>query len=86
MHICIRAKYTLFIARFLRIFKFSIDFRENSNIEFHEIPSSESRIALCGRTSRYDELVVAFCSFPTITKNMNAVGNVMFCYSRKKFI
>ena len=33
-----------------------------------------------------DELIVAFCSFPTRTKNVNAVGNVTFSYTRMKFI
>ena len=61
-------------------------FKKYSNIEFHEITPSESRVALCGRTNTYNDKRVAICCFPTRTKNVHAVRNLMFSHSRIKLV
>ena len=53
---------------------FSVDFREkkNSNIKFHENPSSGSRDSPCGQTDRLTDmtkLIVALRYFATAPKN-----------------
>jgi len=47
-------------------------FEEFSNIKFHEIPSSGSRVVACGRaggrTDGHDEIIVAFRNFANAPK------------------
>jgi hypothetical protein len=60
---------------------FPICFREDSNIKFHENPSSGSGVVPCGGTDgRTDmtKLLVAFRNFANALKNQIVLGRVYF--------
>jgi hypothetical protein len=63
MYICLHAKYLVFLSDFNETWISSTDFREHSNIKFHENPSSGSRVVPCGWTDRCEEANSRFSKF-----------------------
>jgi len=56
MYIGLRVKYPFDLSDFTATCIFWTGFRKkNSNIKFHETPSSGSRVAPCGHTDRHAE-------------------------------
>jgi len=56
-----KAQHNLFLSHFNQTLIFSTDFRKI--IKFHENPSCESRVVLCGRTDGHDEAISLFWQF-----------------------
>jgi len=71
----------LFSSDFNVTWIFTIYFREDSNIKFHENPSSGSRVVPCGGTDgRTDmtKLLVDFRNFANALKNQIVLSRVYF--------
>ena len=68
MYVGLHVKYTLFLSDFMRL-EFSRQIFENtSNTNFHENPSSGSRVVPCGRTE-VTKLTVAFLHVQIVLKS-----------------
>jgi hypothetical protein len=78
MYTGLHVKYPFFLSDFNETGVFSTNFQKYSNIEFHENPSSGSRVVPCGRTEGYADvtkLLFAFRSFMKAPKNEVLVSN-----------
>jgi hypothetical protein len=64
--------YPLFLPDFNTTCFSRQNFEKYTNIKFHEIPSSGSRVVPCGRTNRQTDmrkLIITFCNFAKAPKN-----------------
>ena len=85
MYIGLHVKCPLFLSDFNETLIFSKVFGKNSNIKFHENPSSGSRVVPCGqtegeregrtdgRTGRHNELIATFRNFAKGPENVGRI-------------
>jgi hypothetical protein len=72
MSIGLDVKYPLFLSDLMKREFFKRFFEKYSNGQFHQNPSSGSRVVPCGRTdgrTYMTELIIAFCNFTNHPKN-----------------